>query len=627
MPPAAKEDLKTSIYADDGSSPSVVVKRDPEADEMPDLIDFLATELGLISILDQDKMDSYSPTGEWVWENYQEDIIESPLWTISNKPRQGGVSLAFSAKAFARGMLSKNNYSAIFTSFKKEEAVNKISYVRQLLDALPPQFKKRLIRDPLQLIEWENSNGTRVKIMSHAQRAIRGINGDVFLDELGFYSIADEIYESALPAVAMVRGTIDATSTPFGKGGKFYEIISDNIKYPNFKKYQLKWWHARRYLKRQDDEFLVRAMIDAPKVSLEERVYTFGNSYLIQQFKNSQSHESFMQEFEGHFVDEMAAFFNRELILSCMYPSDGAGEIDDYNPLEEDFTIPVEEALADSEFAILNKYKGVKSIDGKEINFRKYPSIEELRKAISVGEVSYRLFGGADVSGAGGHASHFSILEEILLENGKVLQIERFSLNRNGWLLEDQKIYYESILEKGILRKFRIDATGVGYHIGETLTKRFGETVEAIQMGGSNKRQEEHMVNLRMRMANLDIALAMDMQVIEDLYAIKRIISSSKSVSYKASDKGKHHADAAWAISFASLAGTAYGEAPEAYSISAPSELHTPRVTNSTGDGINMAAVDRYFQETNEAFSGTTSSYSSFKELAHPGRFIRDYYK
>jgi len=623
MPPS-KTDLKTSVYESDGQSPSIVVRRDPDPEELPGLIDFLSTELGLISVLDPNVLDNYSPTGVWTWENYQEDVIECPFWMICNKPRQAGISYAFATKAFARGMLAKNKYDAIFTSFKKEEAVNKISYVRQLLDALPPQFKKRLIRDPLQLIEWENSNGTRVKIMSHAQRAIRGINGDVFLDELGFYSLADEIYESALPATAMVRGTIDITSTPFGKGGKFYEIVTDKMKYPNYKRFHIKWWNARRYLKREDDEFLVRAMIEAPKMSMEERIYEFGNTYLIDQFRNAQSAESFAQEFEGHFVDEMAAFFNRALILSCMFPSSGTGEIDDYAPIEEDFNIPIEQALAEDDFKIVEKYKGIKDINGKIIKFRKYDSIEDLHVAIGRGDVSYRLFGGADISGAGGHACHFTILEEVVLPDGKTLQIERFSLNRKGWHVEDQKNYYDNILSQGMLRKLRLDATGLGYHTGEYLTNKYGDsTVEAIQMGGSNRRQEEHMANLRLRLANMDIALAMDMRTIEDLYSIKRVIGANKNVSYRSSEKARHHGDAAWALSFASLAGTPYGEAPISISLKVPDSIKNPRLLNNLNEGLNMSAVDRYFQMQNSAYKNSESI--NFSHLAHPGHYINNY--
>jgi phage FluMu gp28-like protein len=605
--------------------PSVVVKRDPEPEEMPELIEFLASELGLLSTLDQSKMKILSSVGVWEWESYQEDIIDCPSWLVCNKPRQAGVSFAFAAKGLSRGSLSKNNYSAIFTSFKKEEAEGKIQYVKQMLDALPPQFKKKVIRDPQQLVEWENSNGTRVKIISHAQRPIRGINGDVFLDELAFYALADEIYESALPAVSAVRGTVDVTSTPFGKSGKFYELISDPIKYPKFKRLHLKWWHNRRNLKRQDDEFLVKAMINAPNMSLEERVYTYANSYLMDQFLNAQDKDSFRQEFEGYFVDEQAAFFNRALILSCMFPT-SVEDIDSFSPVEEDFSIPVEDALAQGDCEILKHYSGVLDINNRPILFKKFSSLEELQSAVHSGQISYRLFGGADVAGSSGHAAHFAVIEEIILKNGETLQIERYSRNSHGWGLTEQTEYYKNILRSGLLRKLRVDRTGMGEHMNEELVKEFGDSVvEGIHMGGSNKRQEEHMTNLRMRMSTKTIALGMDMQMIEDLYSIKRIISPTKSVSYKAPERKKHHADAAWALAFASLAGTKFGEKPASYSFHIPSEIVVPRAVSNLNSGISIEAVDRYFDQFNFSNSGSVMDSLSLRNMAHPGHFINNY--
>src|SRR5699024_6833404 len=183
------------------------VKRDPEADEMSDLYEYVAQEIGFItSILDDKKMDNFSPTYNWEWQEYQLEHLEHAGWWAGNKCRQAGISTSFAAKGFARGILTDRNYNGIFVAYNKEEAINKIDYVKQFLDALPPRFRKEIMRDPLQLIEWRNNNGTQAKIISHAQRPIRGINGDVFLDELAFYQFANEIYTSALPAVGGARG-------------------------------------------------------------------------------------------------------------------------------------------------------------------------------------------------------------------------------------------------------------------------------------------------------------------------------------------------------------------------------------------------------------------------------------
>lgn len=635
--PTGADDFKTSIYADTKSSPSVVVKRDPTPEEMPDLMDFLATEVGFItSALDADKMDSFSPSGMWEWDEYQLECLECDQWYISNKCRQSGISTVFGAKAFARACLSPNNYNAIFTSFKKEEAVNKINYVRQFLEALPPSFRKKIIRSPLQLIEWENANGTRSKIMSHAQRPIRGINGDIFLDELAFYQIADEIYTSALPAVAAVRGTIDVTSTPFGKGGRFYELMSNTEKYPLFKRHDIMWWNCKRYLKSQPNEdaeirFYIKAMLEAPKMSLEERVYTFGNVWLIDQYKNADSDADFMQEFEGHFVDEQAAFFHREMILNSMYQN-LYSSIDDYMPRENDFTdVSIEDALSNEDnfkSPIVEKYKGALRKDGKPIHFKKYgdgdrpDSIEELYAAVRSGRVSNVLFGGADI-GKSQHSTHFVILEEIELANGETLQIERFSINQQKWDLTDQQNYFDRVVSQGYIRKMKIDRTGLGEQMGQFLEGRWPGVVETIHMGGDNSKQERHMLNMRARMENLCLALSYDKQTIEDLYSIKRVISASKNISYQADEKRKHHADAAWAISFASMCGTPFGKSPTQYNTHDMSNVGNKRLSEKLG----VTEATTLKQKLKGLSNLSSREKAAFKSISDPGGFIKGWHK
>src|SRR5699024_6196559 len=382
------------------------------------------------------------------------------------------------------------NYTGIFVSYKKEEAINKIDYVKQFLDALPPRFRKEIMRDPLQLIEWRNNNGTQAKIISHAQRPIRGINGDVFLDELAFYQFANEIYTSALPAVGGARGTLDVTSTPFGAGDKFYEIVTDTVKYPAFKRQMIMWWHSYKYLKEQTPEFLVRAEFEAPLIkNLHDRIEMFGNSFLKQQYMNADNDRHFMQEFEGLFVDEEAAFFTKDLIMSCMYPDIVSN--DDYDPREDDFDIDIDDALVDFDFPIVQKNVGT--------HFKKYDELEGpggLYEAIRRGRVTPNLIAGADL-GMTHHSTDFTILEEIVKPNGETLQIERYSLNRQNWDLPSQQAYFDKVLQDGYVRKLNLDANGIGAQMGQYLVEKYGDSVVgAIHLGGSAKKTERLMVNL-----------------------------------------------------------------------------------------------------------------------------------
>lgn len=584
-------DFKQDLFKKDKDgnidAPAGWVHRDPDEAEVEDLIDFVADEFGfLYGALDHNELSKYSPQGDvWDWEYFQEEYINCNKNYCSNKARQVGMSSGgMAAKAFARGMLTQNrNYTAIFTSYKKEEAINKVNFVRQFLGALPPRFKKKIVRDPRQLIEWENVDGTRSKIISHAQRPIRGSHGDIFLDELAFYQYGEDIYESALNAIGMMGGNIDIVSTPFGKKGIFYDIFTDEHNYPNFVRRKIMWWDCKRYLKRQTDAFLAFARANAPKCETsEERVYKFGNEKIIRLFEDARDVESFQQELEGLFVDEQASFISKELIQKVMFP-DGLSAIDDYQPNENDFDIPIEEALENVKFPILEKYP--------DVRFKTYDELEDLYDAVQRGEVSHNLVAGADL-GTTRHSTDFVILEEIQDSDGSTLQAERFRLSRREWSLPSQQEYFKKVLLHGFVKKLRMDCTGVGMQTGQYLEERFdSDQFKALQMGGSSKKQETEMVNLRARMENFGIALERDRDKIQQLHNIQRIITPAGNTSYRADDNQKHHSDYAWALAFASLAGTPWGEEPVTFDLDQFDEV-SARVSDQIGK--NSKFVDDF---------------------------------
>jgi len=614
-----------SIYDEDAEAPLGVVKRDPRPDEMEDILDFVGTETGLMySVLDYSVLDKFAPPGvEWEWEDYQLRHLDCSTNYVSNKARQVGMSASFAAKAFARGILTQDrNYTAIFTSYKKEEAVNKVKYVKQFLSALPLQFQKKILRDPQQLIEWENRDGTKCKIISHAQRPIRGAHGDIFLDELAFYQFAEIIYESAFAATQMMGGTIDITSTPFGKFGKFYEIVANPKQFPDYSRDLIYWWDCSRYLKHPTDEFLAyasqkaRKMFDEDPEAVEERVYEFGNEKLKRLYRNSNSVESFRQELEGFFVDEQASFISQDLILKCMFPT-SLSIIDDYDPQESDFDIPIDKALADQRWPIVDKYDG--------ITFETYDTLDELYLAVQDGKVSDNLVGGADI-GTTRHSTELVVLEEVQFSDGRTVQVERFNLSKSGWGLPDQQAYFNRVLEDGFLRKLRMDCTGIGKQMGQFLSDRWDEnTFEALHMGGSSQKQEREMVNLRSRMEEWGMAMAYDKQKMSDLHSIKRVITQSKNISYRAPEKKRHHADFAWALAFASLAGTEFGKEPVDLSFK---DLDGVQVNMKEAMGENSGFVDDF--NKNHVNTGPTDFGSSLNlgldeefaiEELSPGRF------
>lgn len=616
---------------------NIIIPRDVKPSEENKLIEHIATELGFIQhVLDQKELDLLAPggSGRWQWEYYQRRNLECKGWYICNKPRQAGISTVFAIKAFVRAMLTKRNYIAVFVSYKREEAINKVQYVKQFLSAMPPSLRKKIIRDPNQLIEWENSNKTRVKILSHSQKEVRGLPIDgLYLDEIAFYNIAEEIYNSALPALGQTHGTVDIASTPFGKGGLFYEIVTDRIKYPNFFRDPIMWWHCTRYLKNPTPQGFIEAMQSSPNMTVEERVARFGNKFLNDMFHNSSDLETFQQEFEGFFVDEQAAFFPKDLLFSVLYKD--VSSLDDYDPVKGDFidlvskkSLSAEDALAEKDMPIVERYKNGSA--GKYINFRKYDSIQALRDAVKRGEVTANFVGGIDF-GLTRHATDLTYLEEVTFPNGKTLQIERYhtTIREPDFDTQNNLLAAEidPMLEIG-LRRVIFDATGVGAPTGQFLEKRYPNIVIPVQFGGgiaagAMGKKEEMVVNCKNRMTSGMIALHFDRETIEQFYSINRVISDTKTVKYKADDKKKNHSDRAFSIIYASWAGTrfnsdgtykfAFNDASERIEAQGPIIISNGHLI----DTERLPSSNVFFDEGLGKFE-----VDSFSSLSDPGGFI-----
>lgn len=572
-------------------SPSTISRRTPTNEEVIDviqdiqedvLIETLATEHGFLSdALIQEELDKLTKADEWSWEIYQRRYFKTDKWYICNKCRQSGGSAALSAKKFAAAAISEQSYTCIMTSYKKEEAVGKIDYVRQYLKALPPEFQKEIVRDPRQLIEWKNSNGTRSKIMSHAQKPIRGASGEVALDELAFYQHADEIYESATPVVSQSGGTIDIVSTPFGKGGRYYDIFMSDEE-DDYKRERIYWWHCMRYLKDPSFEFMAQASLLASTDAFDthRRVEIFGSDSIKSQLVNSKLLESFQQEFECYFIDSSISFFHKDLIVNVMF--NNRTDVNDYQALESDFEdMSVNEALKDFSRDEIKKGDPVRSIEllrngrtdihGNTIELKKYfcesqfksesfGSFWDLMRAIDSGEITDNIIIGLDV-GLSTNSTDLRILEEVYPAEGGVLQIERGSIEIVKTPLHEQQKYLEQYLDVLPFVSGYGDEGGLGKQMCQYFRSRYSGRFKTIDFAtGGPSKVEPFMVNLRSRMANWSIGMSYSRRLIEDLHSIQRVITETKKISYKAPEMRGNHADSAYAMALASYAGTLYSE-------------------------------------------------------------------
>jgi len=279
---------------------NIVSKQVPDGKE---LIDWLATNSGYI-----EGLASYNET-DLVLDGWQKEYIDDPAQLIAAlKARQIGSSFAMAAKAIAKSQIYKN-WPAVLTSMNLDDAREKIMYAGLIHDSIPAKWKSKLITD--NKFELGFSNGSRIITMFKP----RGKGpADVYIDEMALMPHADDIYDAALYMISR-GGQLSIASTPFGKGGRFYDISSNSSEYPDFKRYQLPWWWSSALC-----IDVKKAILEAPSMPTPDRVDRFGTQTLKLIFRNN-TIEGFMQEMELSFIDEQEAFLSYDLIMRCVDPN------------------------------------------------------------------------------------------------------------------------------------------------------------------------------------------------------------------------------------------------------------------------------------------------------------------
>lgn len=457
---------------------------DIESDEY---LDYISTVFGYVTSLIE--LEDHDTGGEFEWHEAQLLWMQMDGHRIMNKCRQMGGSTVLAAETFAKAQLVNQDYAFIFFSIKKEEAQNKIAYIKQFMHNSPLKFRRKTVYETKQSIEFLNSDGSTTKIISHAQKPSRGLHGDSKFDEADFYNDFQTMYDATLPGTKKVGGNISIISTPFNPNGLFREILlgTDGTidkdgqikkKHQNYNRMVVCWWNIPFYC--VDMEEAARM---APYMSTRERVYKYGTQTLIEAYQDSRNEEIFKQEYESAFTDEKGRFFNLDRLKEAVFRNPEEFIHEDYslhwnqevdpNLIDEDsreFMFPMEKALYDNNVYI-SHYGG--SSDENDI--------EHLYAAVSRGEIKGSLVCGMDI-GTTGHATDIRICEELFVNNSWVL-IERFSLNKNKWALHEQQEYVRTkILDKLPIRKMGIDTNGLGMQIGQYLYNLYPSIVEQMPM-------------------------------------------------------------------------------------------------------------------------------------------------
>lgn len=461
--------------------------------ELNDLVDWMSTVNGFIesSMSDDDGFIDLEPYQQLLNSDTRRSVI-----TI--KSRQVGWSFNAAACGLAKALL-RPGYTGIFVSYGLKEAKEKIRYAKQLRESLPNAYRLELIED--QQLSIEFTNGSRLFSVFDPRGWSRA---DVWLDELARMPRAREVYRSA-NYVRLHGGSLYIGSSFLGKGGLFWEIASQyQNKYKRFSRHEIPWW-ASRFLCRD----VAKAKGVAARMVTEERVDRFGSEALQDIFEGSLL-EDFQEECELTPQDEAYAYITMERILACAVP-----EID------------------------------------TDISYEKVARIAQ-----------YPLVSGFDV-GRRRNASVLSVLEK---ENGRYH--EKLKRVWRKLDFEGQRHQLKQFITICKPIRLCIDETGIGMQLAEELSREFPSVVEPVNFAARieskiKKTEKRHTIPIKERMVTNvkilfekgDIRIASDREMVDQIHAIRRIITPSGGIRYDSEKSDRTELDQFWALALAVHAG------------------------------------------------------------------------
>lgn len=441
-----------------------------------------------------------------VLEPWQKELLDCDDFNvIYNKSRQVGFSWIVALRGLMRAMyLDPNSYTNVFVSINRDEAKEKIRYCLQFHDAIPKHCRIELKSSSKLELEFVNGN----RIVSSPSKAVRGkTNVDLVLDEFAHIQEAQKIYEGSTPAT--VRGAYGITigSTPYGRGmfnSIFQGAGESDSPYKQFLRKEIPWWLSSNLCKD-----VLRASIEAPAMTTEERVRKFGTERLVREFE-SQMREVFQQEYECKFWDYVGSVLSDELILR-----QSNGELE---------TESLDLDCSDSHLAVAELVKIL--ID----NVRSH-GIEEA-------------FIGYDV-GREVNASEVTVLA---LKEKKLYTAAYITMRKAEF--PTQEAVLRQLMDKLPIKKAVIDNQAIGMQMGETLERAYGSKVYRMTFSVTSK--EQMVSGLVKAFESGTLWIYPTRHLLHQLLAVKKVSSESGKILYKSEsqreDGYSSHADAFWAL-------------------------------------------------------------------------------
>jgi phage FluMu gp28-like protein len=440
------------------------------------------------------------------WEAFQIRFLNNTdRFDIEVKSRQIAWSFTAAVDAVVDGILNEDT-PHIFVSINQDEAKEKIRYAKNIIEAMDPDKRPKLIQDSQTSLEF--GNGSR--LISHPCRPPRGKpRARVYYDEMAHYQsgLDREVYRAGLPATAKGDGYIRIGSSPLGATGLFWEIFTEAMRaYPGYAGHRIKipWWHVRSLCKDVPE-----ALKLASHMATEDRVRLFGTKPLVELYENMFI-EDFQQEFECSWVDEAIAWISWDVIKRNQDPG-----------------------------LICWHSKSV-------VQARRH--LAAFQQALDDGKVESSLAGGIDV-GRKRDLTEFFIIGKS--PSGSLPVRWMISLSQVEY--DDQEGLFVELIKALPFVKVLVDETGIGSQLAENLRKRTGGVSEGQSF--TQPAKEVWAVEARIQAERGNTPLPVDRDLAYQIHSIKKRMSATKHASFDTERNETHHADKFWAWALALYAG------------------------------------------------------------------------
>lgn len=215
---------------------------------------------------------------------WQKEVLDYDGNCAIRSSRQAGKSTIIAIKAAMFALKHPESTVLIVAAVERQALLLFEKTLNFLLDNFSTEIKQGKEKPTKHQINLENGAKIYSVPCGLCGTGIRGYTVDLLIIEECAY-VPEPVFQAIMPMLAVSKGKIVALSTPFGRGGFFYDCFND----PAFKTWHIKWTECPRI----DKEF-------------------------IEHERKRMSKVAFAQEYEAEFVDELKQFFPTELIQKCM---------------------------------------------------------------------------------------------------------------------------------------------------------------------------------------------------------------------------------------------------------------------------------------------------------------------